>query len=72
MPHVPIGASRDRVGLIGSGNKNVLAAAVGKPRGPKLKSGPAWEEGVRNGTQVSHRPGKNDLDQLGRGKPITY
>lgn len=36
------------------------------------KPGPAWNEGRKNGTQVSHDPGKNDLKDLGRGKPITY
>lgn len=31
-----------------------------------------YEEGVHAGTQVSHSPGKNDLKDIGRGKPITY
>ncbi len=41
-------------------------------KGGAVKSGPAYEEGKRNGTQVSHTPGKNDLQELNRGKPITY
>jgi hypothetical protein len=72
MPVVPVGSGRNRVGLVNAGNPDVLGEAIGKERGPKLESGPAWHEGLRNCTQVQHRPGKNDLDQLGRGKPITY
>ena len=72
MPYPPIGTSRDRVGVVNAGNEDVLAEAVGIERGQKLKSGPAWHEGLRNCTPVQHRPGKNDLDQLNRGKPITY
>lgn len=41
-------------------------------KGGRVKSGPAYEEGKRAGTQVSHTPGKNDLQELNRGKPITY
>jgi hypothetical protein len=72
MRSVPVGSSRDRVGMVVAGNENVLAAAVGKERGPKLKSGAGWTESLRHCTPVQHRPGKNDLGQLNRGKPITY
>lgn len=43
-------------------------------KGGKVKSGsgPAWAEGLRNGTQVQHTDGKDDQDGLGRPKPITY
>ena len=43
-------------------------------KGGKVKSGngPAWAEGLKNGTQVQHTDGKDDQDGLGRGKPITY
>lgn len=41
-------------------------------RGGAVKSGPAYDEGKREGTQVQHDPGKNDLKDVGRGKPITY
>lgn len=30
-------------------------------RGGAVKDGGAWKEGLKNGTQVSHSPGKNDL-----------
>ena len=40
--------------------------------GGKVADGAAWKEGLRNGTKISHSPGKNDQDGLGRGKPITY
>jgi hypothetical protein len=41
-------------------------------KGGAVKSGPAWEEGRKEGTQVQHAPGKNDGKDIGRGKPITY
>lgn len=41
-------------------------------RGGAVRSGPAYDEGKREGTQVQHDPGKNDLKDVGRGKPITY
>ena len=41
-------------------------------KGGKVADGAAWKEGLKNGTKVSHSPGKNDQDGLGRGKPITY
>jgi hypothetical protein len=33
-------------------------------RGGGVKSGPTWDEGKRNGTQVTHSPGKNDSDKI--------
>lgn len=41
-------------------------------KGGAVKSGPAWEEGVRNGTQPKNSPGKDDRKDMFRGKPITY
>jgi hypothetical protein len=72
VPVVPVGSSRDRIGMAVAGNFDVLAEAADREPSGGLKSGPAWAEGVRNGTQVSHRAGKNDLDQLGRRRVITY
>jgi len=43
-----------------------------RARGGGIKSGPAWHEGLRNGTQVQHTDGKMDGKDIGRGKPITY
>lgn len=46
-----------------------------RARGGKVKSGPAWEEGIKAGTQVSHRAGKaetNTPDNLDRGRQITF
>lgn len=40
--------------------------------GGGVKSGPAWAGGLRAGTQISHSPGKNDMADVGRPKPITY
>jgi hypothetical protein len=72
MPVVPSGSNRERIGLLASGNPDVVGEATGKERGPKLKSGPAWEEGLKNCTPVRHSPGKSDGKELGRGRPITY
>ena len=40
--------------------------------GGRIKSGPAWEEGLKAGTQVQHSGNKSDGKDIGRGKPITY
>lgn len=45
---------------------------VGYKKGGAVKSGAAWEEGLRNGTQVSHSDGKNDGKDIRTTKPITY
>lgn len=41
-------------------------------KGGAVKSGLAWAEGRREGTQVSHSGNKNDGKDIGRGKVITY
>jgi len=47
--------------------------AYARGGGVKPKHGPAWREGVRNGTQAQNNPsGKNDQQDVGRGRPITY
>lgn len=44
-----------------------------KGGGVHAKSGPAWEEGKRLGTKVSHVPAKEpDIENMNRGRPITY
>jgi len=35
-------------------------AALKRKAGGRIKSGPAWAEGLKNGTPVEHSPGKND------------
>ena len=40
--------------------------------GGGVKSGPAWDEGRKAGTQVSHSGNKMDGKDIGRGKPVTY
>jgi hypothetical protein len=46
--------------------------------GGRVKSGPAWEEGKRNGTQVQHNESgktanqKDQPSQLNRGKVVTF
>ena len=42
-------------------------------RGGGVKSGPAWEEGRKAGTQVQHNDsGKNDQKNVGRGRVVTF
>ena len=44
-----------------------------KARGGKVTKGTAvFEEGQRNGTPVQHMRGKGDLEQMGRGKQVTF
>lgn len=40
--------------------------------GGRVKSGPTYKEGIKNGTQVEHMPGKLDGKDVGRRKPVTY
>jgi hypothetical protein len=41
-------------------------------RGGGVKDGPAWKEGLRDGTQVQHADGKDDGKDIGRGRVVTY
>lgn len=46
-----------------------------RARGGSVKSGPAWEEGKKAGTQVTHRSGMattNTPENLDRGRQITF
>lgn len=45
---------------------------VARASGGSVKSGPAWEEGVRNGTPPKNSPGKNDGKNIGRGRVVTF
>lgn len=40
--------------------------------GGRIKSGPAWAEGLRNGTPVEHTDGKNDTKDIVRPRQVTY
>lgn len=35
-----------------------------RAKGGRISDGPAWKEGLRNGTQVSHRPGTDDREKI--------
>ncbi len=41
-------------------------------KGGAVKDGPAWKEGLRNGTQVSHTDGKSDTKDIVRPRQVTY
>lgn len=43
-----------------------------RARGGRIKDGPAWEGGLKAGTQVSHTDGKSDAKDIGRGKVVTF
>jgi hypothetical protein len=71
-------APRDRTGLVAAGNPDVIKEAFDRPdaaqaadRPTRLRSGPAWREGLR-ARPVEHHPGKMDGLDIGRKKVITY
>lgn len=41
-------------------------------RGGAVKPGPAWNQGLKSGTQVQHTSNKQDGPNIGRKKPVTY
>jgi hypothetical protein len=43
-----------------------------RARGGRIKDGPTYQEGIKNGTQVQHRDGKSDGKDIGRGKVVTF
>lgn len=77
-PPAPIGAPNALAAkppMMGAGAPPVAPGPLPmRKRGGRVKSGPAWEEGRKNGTQVSHDPGKNDLspENLDCGRPVTF
>lgn len=40
--------------------------------GGRVKDGPAWNTGLKAGTQVQHSDGKTDGKNIGRGKVVTF
>ena len=46
--------------------------AAGYAKGGGVKPGPAYMEGVRNGTQPMNSPGKNDTKDIGRKRVVTF
>jgi hypothetical protein len=49
------------------------AQLKGRARGGGVKSGPAWDEGRRNGTQVSHDVAKEpDIKNMNRKRVVTF
>lgn len=41
-------------------------------KGGAVKPGPAWNEGLKSGTQVQHSPNKSDGKDIGRGRVVTF
>lgn len=65
MPMPPPGVAPPGMGLRANGGRAYA-------KGGAVKPGRAFLEGKNEGTKVQHMPGKNDLKDIGRGKPITY
>jgi hypothetical protein len=74
-PPMPAGPIAGVGGPPPSGPPPGMPPMPGRASGGKVKSGPAWVEGIKAGTQVSHRAGKastNTPENLDRGRPITF
>lgn len=71
-PMAPPGAPPMGAGPMGAPNPIRRAGGRTYAKGGAVKDGPAWKEGIRNGTQPHNSPGKNDTKDIGRKKPITY
>ncbi len=74
MPPPPMGGGAPGMppGMPPPGMPPRQAGGRAYAKGGAVKSGPAWKEGLRSGTQVQHTDGKNDGKDIGRPKPITY
>jgi hypothetical protein len=74
MPVPPVGTDRSRVGMVSSGNENVLReASNAEPYGrERIRSGPAWEAGLRAATKPMNLPGNSNRKNMRRKPPITY
>lgn len=57
-------------GIKGRAGREGRVSPTGGPMYPA--DGPAWLEGINNGTQVQHAAGKNDQADVGRPRAITY
>lgn len=65
-PHPPIGSPPPGAGAV---------PMIPRKKGGRVKSGPAYDEGKRNGTQVQHSDGlgsTNTKANLDRGRPVTF
>lgn len=60
----------------GGGMPGLGGPSPGMPmraKGGSVKSGPAWKEGLKNGTPVQPSKAKSvDIKNMDRGKPVTY
>lgn len=43
-----------------------------RARGGRIKDGPAWNTGLKAGTQVQHADGKSDGKDIGRGRVVMF
>lgn len=71
-PRPPVAAAPPMAAPPGAPPPGMPPAMPMRAKGGRIKSGPAWDEGVRNGTQPKNSPGKNDTKDIGRWQPITY
>jgi hypothetical protein len=74
-PFSQAAGQQDMQGMLGGigngGTSSSLAEQQNRKRGGKVTKGtPTYEDSLRNGTQVSHSPGKNDLNDLKIKSPI--
>ena len=74
IPVPPVGADRSRVGMVSSGNENVLREASNPERygREKIRSGAAREAGCRAASKPMNLPGNSNHKNMRRKLPITY
>jgi hypothetical protein len=72
VPVVPVGSDRSRIGNATSGNPNVFHEASDPEPYGRIKSGPAWESGLRAATKPMNLAGSSNARNMRRKRAVTY
>jgi hypothetical protein len=69
-PMMPPGAPMAGPGMPPGMPPRAHGGRVQRTSGGRIKNGPAWAEGLRNGTQVQHVPGNSDGERIAEHKGV--